>query len=789
MAGRTLGLAAMRLVRAAVAAGGEQHRRPRRLVACAWRGAIPTVLALAMVLPASADAFIVFQGQASASSGIPGAGSRGLYRVDNDGKNPQLLRAGYVGGLSVAPDGESLVYIASNSSGSKLGLYRLALDGSPPEQLSTEAIRDVRHTPDGQRLYALKASGWVEMNLDASDPQPVAISGTNLAVSSTGDLATTRGNPSHVYVTNSSGQESRRISDPANVTSASSPAFSPDGRYIAYVGNRTQGGSIIFVHDVLTGEELGRVNWTVNSLIWDEDPGRGASGFVVDQNFLSRIGMSGAQQVLNFNFGSMKYLRFPQTGTLEPEEPPLSEADAQSFRPLLMFDSGEPWRPLEIESFLGEGNHAVCEGNNGTCTTLTGSADLRSFPSADAFINVAGDAGTPSDYTTPNLECLTSTLRDCDSGPRSAIYYHQVCCGGAGYSYLDYWWYYRYNDAPTGEFDHEGDWEGVSIARSFNRQTFDFASFAQHEHRYNYLRETLQCDAGGALSCGTRDNQAGKRLHVFPANGTHASYAKPCDNIGWCEQVGGLPESDHDGEAPWGRNNDPAALIPFAIPRGWRYPELANWVDWPGKWGLVTGGPGGPSSPGLQDRFLRPWQSDCAEVYVDGSCPQEGFPTAYAGRASSSARDSLTEKRRRFAGDSRCGTWFGAAIAVATCDVSRLRRALARTALTPQRSVLVRVHRRSRTLTDSTNRPGASASGVTQNLGRPLQPGDRVVVRAVHRTHRIALVRSLVKGREVSTRLSLRLASGQRKTLVVGPRGRVRPLPTTAPDHRSTRTA
>jgi hypothetical protein len=375
------------------------------------------------------------------------------------------------------------------------------------------------------------------------------------------------------------------------------------------------------------------------------------------------------------------------------------EFQAAEFRPELLFDGGdsanpgEHWRPLEIEQFLGEG-HQVCSSSSGAvCETVTASQDLRSFP-AGGVLNVNGD-GAETNYRSPLAECNGEILYDCDAGARSAIYWHSIEPSPGGYRYFDYWFFYRFNDVPDGFGDHEGDWENVSVAAAqtgSGLDTFDFATFSQHGHHFSYLRDNLSCDEGGKGTCGTEASREGKRLRVYVAAGSHANYAEPCG--GPCTQSNSLiPEMDHDGEAPWGRNViDPADSL-FEFPAA-RATEATAWTDgpqnftdWPGSWGTAA-------SPGNQgSAFWRPWEgTQCA----DGSdCAV------------------MSAKRRTRPQPSRCSDWLGAGVVAVACNPVALNEALK----------AGRLGRRGSFSVSTAGGRAVAAPGITQQMGGQLQSG------------------------------------------------------------------
>ncbi|MEV5499264.1 hypothetical protein AB0M50_28050 [Nonomuraea fuscirosea] len=87
--------------------------------------------------------------------------------------------------------------------------------------------------------------------------------------------------------------------------------------------------------------------------------------------------------------------------------------------------------------------------------------------------------------------------------PRSA-YYEYVA-----HQYVTYWFFYAHNDAPTALFDHEGDWERISVKLDkANRAT----AVAYHQYK-GYCTRSWQ-EAG---------KHEGHPL-AYSALGTHATY-------------------------------------------------------------------------------------------------------------------------------------------------------------------------------------------------------------------------------------------------------------------------
>lgn len=427
--------------------------------------------------------------------------------------------------------------------------------------------------------------------------------------------------------------------------------------------------------------------------------------------------------------------------------PPAAASDdelAATYAPLLRFDSDEVFRPLNADLFLKERiphtvaapppasgeltvtlGHNVCgHGLAGStpplnCQTADGVQSLEGPWGATDFIDIDG-SGAPSQYYTPNAACRVGGLQDCDTGAASSSYYHVVRPVGSAYTYIDYWYLYRFNDfyESISSFQHEADWEGITVAPSPSTPgTFDFVSFSQHGKWYSYPRASLQCDAGG--NCGTDAAKAGVRVWSYVAQGSHANYPTACSSL--CFQDNGpkapilgfplRPEKKHDGMRPWGRNQDGAgtgSLLPF--------PSLGllQWVDFPGKWGT-----GDVRSPGCQQpHFSSPdlidGGSDCG---VANGTPRAQL-RAGALRTPGASPNSTASVRD-------CEAWLGPDVAIAACDPKTLRESIDEGTFASALSPRIQY-----TAGRGPVRIG-SGGGVTQVIGPPVEPGRHFEVMGV----------------------------------------------------------
>jgi hypothetical protein len=127
-----------------------------------------------------------------------------------------------------------------------------------------------------------------------------------------------------------------------------------------------------------------------------------------------------------------------------------------------------------------------------------------------------------------------------------------------GRRWLQYWFFYLYNDAGLGgRFGlHEGDWEMIQLRLPDGGDEPDLAVYAQHD--YAQRRPWLEVE---------RDGGDGPPI-VYPARGTHASY---------------FQRGVHRTPAWWDiADGDGLHVRPQLI-------EIADppepWLLWPGRWG------------------------------------------------------------------------------------------------------------------------------------------------------------------------------------------------------------
>jgi hypothetical protein len=247
---------------------------------------------------------------------------------------------------------------------------------------------------------------------------------------------------------------------------------------------------------------------------------------------------------------------------------------ALRFRPQLLFDAGERWRPLDVDRFLAESGHLACPPPPSTatpavCTPLTSAAQLTAGVD---HLDLRGD-GSPDEPGTP-----------------SAIYARVT--RGARRIAIDYWWFLRHN--AFGFASHEGDWEGVTVIADRGARRVLRVHFAAHTQVWRYAASVVQLD--------------GRRVRVYVARGTHASYPRAC--LRRCRQTDGLvSETRFDGRRAWAGNTAAGCrgrcvrLLPVGANGA-----PTSWNAWRGRWGVTTApAAAAPLTPSFQRRYQRPF--------------------------------------------------------------------------------------------------------------------------------------------------------------------------------------
>jgi hypothetical protein len=276
-----------------------------------------------------------------------------------------------------------------------------------------------------------------------------------------------------------------------------------------------------------------------------------------------------------------------------PADPAADLALALRFRPRLLFDQQERWRPTDVDRFLAEpGDQACPPVGMGPCAPFTSVAQLTP---AVAYLDMHGTHGDGSDAVPPDLATCAKTLpnlRECDGGGRSLIYAHVVRRGAR--IAIDYWWFLRYNAYSLDR--HESDWEGVTVILDAAATQVLEVHFAAHASVWRYDPDVPRITDG--------------RVRVYLSNGDHAAYPRACKIL--CRQSDPtLPEAHYGGQVSWIGNAAAGCLRRCVrlLPSG---PDGAptSWDAWDGRWGAPTSPAfSPPRTPAFQSRFRNPFAS------------------------------------------------------------------------------------------------------------------------------------------------------------------------------------
>jgi len=689
----------------------------------------------------------------------------------------QLIASGTESPITaLSPDGQTLAYATPS------GLYVRQVGGGTstlvyPGSGNNNSVMYPRFTPDGKALYFTNnmSSGrtgtgpdiW-RVNTDGTGAKAIiAWSGDQSSedVSSDGTLIAFHSTDTPkgkylggyaLWVANADGSNPRQVFSLTGqvFTDAMYPSFSPDMKQIAFTCYIHAGGAVENLCTASTDGTGTPTNITplpAGDAVWQPrwSPDGGMLCAELDQNLTTSQESHGialykpdgtqfadvGRSLYNNGAGTT-----PSNCSFRQPSTAIGHGDylAAEFMPILDFSSQEKWRPLNIPMFLSEQDPTTGQPWNQICLPypasicggLNGEASLQANPQTNSYIIIHNSNGTPVTYQSPTSSCIhyvgSTQVYDCDTGPASAIYYHVVGPSPGGYTYIEYLFFYRYNQGYQDIGNHAGDLEGVTVAASTTQNTFQYAEFSQHGNWESFLRDNLECDNNGTGSCGSEvgPNYFGQHVMTFPAAGSHANYIQP--------NSGPSTDGNTDGQAPWGRNlstsltpgscpsNVPASPVETCGPALIALPPTASqgsswtsgpmrWTDWPGMWGdtgascVATGcslgdstSPTSPAAPNPSDHgphYFAPWTGVTCNN-LGAACP-----------SSAQGPQPLA-----------CGNWFAASVAVLGCNESMMRNALKTRRLTRHGSFSVDLI--------SQGRRAATAPGLAQTLGRPLQPGQ-----------------------------------------------------------------
>jgi hypothetical protein len=245
-------------------------------------------------------------------------------------------------------------------------------------------------------------------------------------------------------------------------------------------------------------------------------------------------------------------------------------SDSAAILPEHFFDDGSKWSYANVLKRKGGSVLASAKPKDGG-TQL----DLEFV--ARRYAN--GNDARATDFLDAVGRRYVEDARRLHDDPRYAdrVYGH-VVHEAAGPTWLQYWFFYYYNDKNYfGIGLHEGDWEMIQL-RIGRDSTPNTATFAQHRdgEAFNWTDLELRAAPEGDVPV------------VYVGRGSHASFA----NAGEHWPMIPLPPDYSDGKGPLVRPT--LEIISDDSP---------GWVHWPGKWGSSDSSPTGP---GLKGQWTNP---------------------------------------------------------------------------------------------------------------------------------------------------------------------------------------
>jgi Vacuolar protein sorting-associated protein 62 len=255
-----------------------------------------------------------------------------------------------------------------------------------------------------------------------------------------------------------------------------------------------------------------------------------------------------------------RYVPYLQYDSLES-----FRSDSAAILPEHFFDDGSKWSYANSLKRKGGSVLASARPKNGQKQLelsflgkrYTGNGEAR----ATDFLDAAGRR-------------YVEDARRLHADPRYAdrVYGHVVHQSN-GQTWLQYWFFYYYNDKNyLGIGLHEGDWEMIQIRLGRDGKP-NAATFAQHRdgEAFNWSDLELRASPDGDVPV------------VYVGRGSHASFARSGEH--W--PMFPLPPDYSDGKGPLIRPAFEAISD-----------QEPGWTGWPGKWGSSDSSPTGPSQKG-----------------------------------------------------------------------------------------------------------------------------------------------------------------------------------------------
>lgn len=257
----------------------------------------------------------------------------------------------------------------------------------------------------------------------------------------------------------------------------------------------------------------------------------------------------------------------------------IEDALLRRFAPVVLLDPGEKALPVGTEWLLARSDLEPAH------------APRRRVLAASALGMISWPG--PVEHPAARLHPRAAARRGSPDPADWEVYGHAYPADGGGVI-LQYWFFYAFNDA-YGLFDHEGDWEHVSVRLSAEHAP-EGAWYARH---YD--------SQPGVWFRWTDLTRDGDHPVVLSARGTHASYASPAEVPFWERTCGTAAGAGCPVWRTWEGGTGGVVNV------GERAAPRAPFIAWPGRWG-ATGmfGRDSHADPPPGPAFQRGWCAGAA---------------------------------------------------------------------------------------------------------------------------------------------------------------------------------
>lgn len=588
---------------------------------------LPTRLRLAL-LSLGFAILLTAMTAASAQATIVGeAGGKGLFVLDT-GEPVSLYGKSTVTGYGVSPSGEEVVF-------STKGEVRIINVETKEEEVVTTPEKtgvgwsEVRFSPNAkyiighasteeiEGIFSMKVNGTEIHELTAGpDHWPI--------MSSQGALAYLERDPSEV-------ESDLMIIYPSAIDKGvpeviasyeeygkkgGVPTFSPDGETIVYPIIEGTTAHRMKFFDVETGayeREIccpERPEWATESTGLETQGS--AYSFLISNGVNTLVAKAPAGGP---SYTAVRANQFGGEGV--PPEAVQPSLYIRRLKPMMVYDEQEPYFADEASEIVSGIGFEGAQLYGPRLKDVLGNVLADPFyeepefaeewgwtPEGEFKLNIEALAGTyPPNAEEVELLALEGDYVDehNDTRQENAAFLHEEGFGNHIYArwvqegediWIQYWFFYYFNNGFLGEGDHEGDWEGVQVHLSAE------SSYLPESIVFNSHKGARRC-APGEISLTESDGP-----WVFVANGSHASY--PASGT-W------------ETEVPFHSDSITVGEESFVSPDLEHMSESEpDWVTWPGHWGGSESSPLGPARPEHETEWAEPqvWEEEAEECFA-----------------------------------------------------------------------------------------------------------------------------------------------------------------------------